>query len=338
MKYPLHLKQNDLIGITAPSGVADISKLDLSINNIKNMGFGVVETDNVRKCIPEELVSSSAIQRVTQFIELWQKEDVRCIISASGGDFLMEMIPILAKHPKVFENNKNLKWFQGYSDNSILSFYITTTYNIATINGANIGEFAMKNFHQALKANFDLLTKGEIEFVQESFEKYQKVYDGRKPDSEYILTDEVMYKSLNFNGDKILKGRLIGGCLEAISNLVGTSYDCVAKFCKQFKEGMIWYLDIYDLDPIKLYQTLWQLNEATWFKNAKGFLIGRTYAAKEKDGFTYEMALKKAFGSSVPVIYDVDIGHVAPQWTLVNSANSIFEFSNGKGKLTQTLK
>ena len=38
---------------------------------------------------------------------------------------------------------------------------------------------------------------------------------------------------------------------------------------------------------------------------------------------------------NVPVIYDVDIGHTDPQWTMVNGAFAEFEYKDGKGKITQ---
>ena len=52
-----------------------------------------------------------------------------------------------------------------------------------------------------------------------------------------------------------------------------------------------------------------------------------------------EDALKKSLLSlNVPIIVDVDIGHVSPQILIVNGAMARFSFADGKYKLIQYLK
>ena len=87
------------------------------------------------------------------------------------------------------------------------------------------------------------------------------------------------------------------------------------------------------------YRSLWQMKEAGWFANANGFLIGRTMSSEAKDDFTYEDAMHQIFDEmNVPVIYDVDFGHVAPQWTMVNGALAKFQYHDGKGIMESYLK
>ena len=40
---------------------------------------------------------------------------------------------------------------------------------------------------------------------------------------------------------------------------------------------------------------------------------------------------------NIPIIYNVDIGHVPPQFFIVNGSLATFEYKDGKGKLTQKL-
>ena len=40
---------------------------------------------------------------------------------------------------------------------------------------------------------------------------------------------------------------------------------------------------------------------------------------------------------SIPIIYNVDIGHVPPQFFIVNGSLATFEYKDGKGKLIQKL-
>ena len=82
------------------------------------------------------------------------------------------------------------------------------------------------------------------------------------------------------------------------------------------------------------YRTLWQMREAGWFKNANGILIGRTRAKESMKDFSYEDVLHSAFDVlNIPVIYDIDVGHVELQWTMINGAFANFEYAKEKGKI-----
>ena len=51
---------------------------------------------------------------------------------------------------------------------------------------------------------------------------------------------------------------------------------------------------------------------------------------------TYEDAMIDILKDlNVPVIYDVDVGHTDPQWTIVNGTFAEFEYKDGKGTITQ---
>ena len=80
------------------------------------------------------------------------------------------------------------------------------------------------------------------------------------------------------------------------------------------------------------------MKQAGWFDNANGFLIGRTAVKKEMFDFTYEDALHMAFDDiGVPVFYDVDIGHLPPQWIMVNGSLGEFTFNTDNSKLIQKM-
>ena len=339
IRYPEYIKkeQNDTIGITAISNGAKLEKIDYAIKNIKNHGYKVIETPNVRKSY--KLVSSDAKTRANELLELLKNDKVGYIISARGGEFAMEILEYLDKEEAFFKSN-NPKWFQGYSDNSLILYYILTKYNIATIHSSNINTYAMKKLHESLLNTFKLVN-GEFndEFIQTSYDKYQIQELKEDPQEGFNLTEEVKYINLNGNKKEEFSGRLIGGCIDVLSVLLGTKYDNTVNFCKQFKkEGMIWYIDNYGLDPTELYRKLWQMKEANWFNGVKGFLIGRTYAVKEIADFTYEDALNNSIGKlNVPIIYDVDLGHTEPQFTLINGSLSKFIYNDGKGKLIQKM-
>ena len=125
IKYPKNLETNGTIGVTATSaGVTeedDIKRLEYAYQNLKELGFNIIETSNGRK--NKQFVSSSGKERADEFLELWQNKQVNLIAQVRGGEFLMEMLPYLSSESIL---NHEPKYILGYSDSSLLNFYLTT--------------------------------------------------------------------------------------------------------------------------------------------------------------------------------------------------------------------
>ena len=80
------------------------------------------------------------------------------------------------------------------------------------------------------------------------------------------------------------------------------------------------------------------MKQSGWFDNTNGVLIGRTFSQSDIKDFTYLDVLHKIFDDmNVPVVYDIDFGHLAPQWTIINGSYAEFEYEIGKGKLKQRM-
>lgn len=331
--YPNKLKVGDTVGITAVSMPANDEKIDLAINNLKELGLKVIETSNVRST---GIVSSDGKRRAEEFLELYKNPDVKYIIAARGGEFLMEMLPYLKGHEDIIRNN--VKWFQGFSDPSLLNLYITTNFNVATINMENISDYAMKPRFKSLQDSLDFMFNDENEFIQESFEKYQKQEFEEGNLKGYNLTEKNIYEC---NTDNVkFEGRLIGGCIDVFNMISGTDLDKIEEFVSQFDDdGVIWYLDNCELAPCEFYRRLWYMKQKNYFKNVKGFLIGRSFMQyNNNEFFTFKDAVERALRElNVPIVYNVDTGHIPPQMCMINGSYAIFEYNNGKGKLIQKL-
>ena len=88
---------------------------------------------------------------------------------------------------------------------------------------------------------------------------------------------------------------------------------------------------------IRPFRALHHLRLAGWFDAASGILVGRT-AAEVVESFTQRDALVDALdGLTIPVIYDMDIGHLPPQLMLVNGARATLSFGPAGNSVTQTL-
>ena len=336
MIYPKNIKQGEFIATTAPSGgVTDENKiltLENAIKNIKELGYNYKETKNVRKEVLGR--SSSAKERAEQFMELWRDKSVSAIIFVAGGDFLLEMLDYLDfKEIKKEEP----KWLQGFSDITGLNFVITTMLDIATIYGANFKTYGMRKLHTTLLNSFEIM-KGK-ELVQQSYEKYEIARNEEDPYAEYNLTEKNIWKNLSGEEKQEFSGRAIGGCFDVITNIIGTKYDKIREYINKYKQdGIIWFLEVYEMSAPQVLLNIWKLKNAGYFKNCKGILFGRPLFIREDYGMTFKDTIKQALeGLNIPVIYDVDIGHVPPQMPIINGAILEVKCKNGKGSINMRL-
>lgn len=336
MIYPDLLKEGYSIGVTATSSgfdeEVDFRRLDSAINHFRELGYPVITTPNVRTDYKGR--SSDGRTRAKELLGLIKDPDVRAIIAASGGDFLVEMLSYL----DFAAIKDNPKWIQGFSDTTGLGFTITTNLDIATIYSYNFSSFGMKNWHKSLRDNLLILEGNDI--VQESFEHYQEGYYPRITGlEEFVLDKKVEWKNIQAKGSSdegiSLHGRALGGCLDILLNLVGTRFDKTVEFAERYAEdGILWFLESYNLSSDAMIRGLWQLKEAGWFKNAVGFIFGRPAMYEVQYDINYEEAIYTVLGElDLPIIWDADIGHVSPQFTMINGALATVKSSDKKGSI-----
>lgn len=343
MNYPKNLKVGDTIGICAPSeGIykpEKIEKLKYAIKKLKNLGYKVIETESVRK--NEKGRSASAKVRAKEFTELLENDDVKLIIFASGGDFLCEMLDYLD-----FKKLKNInpKWLQGYSDITGIGFLFNTILDIPTMYFQTVKDYAMEPLHKSLIDALKIESGEEI--IQESFELYEKPFSfdedskEKNPCAPYNLTEKVEWKNI-CGGKKInIKGRSLGGCLDCIQNFIGTKYDNVKSYIERHKkDGIIWFLEAFEMSTPGLLRLLWQMKNAGYFKNCNGIIFGRPLFIRNDYDITFNETVKDVLGDlNIPIICDADIGHVSPQLAIVNGAILEITSENGKGKIKTYLK
>lgn len=337
MIYPKFIKEQGTIGVTAPSrGITnelDLKRLESAIKNINEKGFNVIETENVRT---DNLGrSSSKEERAKQLESLFLDKKVDAIISASGGDFLMEMIPYL--NYEVIKNNP--KWFQGYSDPTWLTYTITTNLDIATIYSNNFKSFGMNPWHKSLETNIKIL-KGDL-INQKSFEKYELYKKNQETGLEdYNLTEKVKWKIITGEKEVAIKGRMIGGCLDVINEIYGTNYDKTQEFLEKYQnDGIIWYLENYSLTSEDLTRVLWKLNDKGYFKYTKGIIFGRSLNYQSFYNLSFEETIKSSLKDlKVPIITEADFGHLSPRMTIINGAIAEINVKNDQGEISFILK
>lgn len=335
MIVPNWIKKGDTIGVTAVSdGVSDdkdIKRFENGRSKLDSLGYKAVFTDDVFKA-DEMGRSTDGHERWKEYESLIDDAKVSAIISAKGGNFLNEMLPFV-DYEKI---QKNPKWFQGYSDNTCLVHSITTKCDMMTVYGSNFGDFGMEPWHSCVADNLKILEGKKTE--QKSFTKYQENFGDRVTGLEgYNEDSDVLWKCYGKDSGKTeFGGRLIGGCLDVLQFLHGTEYDSTEEFINKYKDdGIIWYMESFETSGENLMMMLWKLRECGWFKYTKGFLFGRPLFYTSGLGQPYVESVMYALGSlDVPVIFDSDIGHKGPRLTILNGANAIVKWEDGRGMVT----
>lgn len=341
IKRPVSIKKGDVIGITAPSfGAATepySTMIDVSLDKIKERGYKILEGKTAR--LGDGIgISTDPKVAASELMEFYKRDDINAIISAGGGELMNETITHVD-----FNELKNYppKWFIGYSDNTNFIFPLVTITGIMGIYGPCISGFA-KKWEGTEEDSFAIL-----EGTKTVFKGYDRVAFERDDESEsntlkasdyYSLTYDynadkklVLYRCEDGNAIKVdsseelsFEGILLGGCLDVLTNLVGTRFDNMKAFNEANKD-IIWVLEACDLNPMSYRRAIWNLREAGWFQNARGFIIGRPLASFVQnlmgvDQYNAVYDMLKEF--NVPIIMDADIGHIDPMLPVVMGANA----------------
>ena len=324
MIIPRFLREGDRIGVTAPSfGVTeptDIARFEHAKEKLASLGYGVVETPDVYTA-DETGRSAPAEQRVRELYSLLEDPDVGAVISAKGGDYQFEMLlhmdwDLLERYPK---------WIQGYSDNTILLFKITTEHDIATVYGGNFGDFGMEPWHRSVSESLEFLNGSRR--MQDSFPTHEVGFFNRVTGLEPLNpTAPTVWRSSC--GDTTFSGRLIGGCMDVLEWFHRKATASPRRFNDLYsKEGTVWYMETYEMDEARIRTMLKGMSKDGWFDGVNGFVFGRPLFYEGSDYMDVVTDVLSEYG--VPMVFDADVGHKAPRMTFINGAESRFDIRNG---------
>lgn len=326
MRYPAFLKEEGSIGFVAPSfGCAIEPYHSAFLNALKKWEKMGYHTHLGPNCFASDGIGiSNEPSLCGQELNEWycsKENDI--LISCGGGELMCEVVPYMD-----FERMKNAepKWYMGYSDNTHFTFLSAILMDTAAVYGPCAAAFGMEPWHASLQDAWDLLC-GKTDTVH-SYDLWEKesLKDAENPLLPYHVTEPVAIKTFLCADETVeIEGRLIGGCMDILMMYPGTLYDKVKAFNEKYKEdGFIWFLEACDLNIMSIRRAIWQMKQAGWFEHLKGFLIGRPLCfGEEAFGIDQYRAVTDMLSEyNVPIIMDLDIGHLAPMMPIICGATA----------------
>jgi len=337
MQYFEFLKKGSKLGVCAPSmgcGEQDYYKKRCE-NAVVNFAKKGVEVQFSKHSFGNKYArSADAKTRAFEFEQMFLNNDIDGIISMAGGEFMLEILPYIN-----FDKLKKVKnkFFQGFSDNTCLTFLLTTICDFATIYGSNFCSFGMKKLQYSVLDNFNFLfgkNKKQTNFLKMESEWGFRREPGHELDG-FKLDLKTNPVCLTDGKNVEVKGRIIGGNLDVLISICGTKFDKVKEFCQKYKEdGIIWHLESCDLNVLSQCRAIWQLKNAGWFKNAKAIIIGRALNQESIFDYSYfDANLEHLKDLNIPVIINADLGHTNPAWYVVNGSMATFKFNKNKASI-----
>ncbi|TKD69366.1 S66 family peptidase [Pseudalkalibacillus hwajinpoensis] len=333
ISYPI-LTQGATIGVTAPSSGAPVELhkvLTTARDRLESNSYEVLFGET--SWTQDKAKSAPAKTRAHEFNKMMSDEQIQIIIPPWGGELLIETLEYID-----FDSMKP-KWVLGYSDVSLLLLAITLKTGIATAHGTNLVDLRGE-YSDDTTAMWEsvLSTEAGASIVQHSSEKFQKEWQFDKPTPcVFDLTEQTEWKSVSDENIKV-QGRLLGGCIDVVRHLIGTPFGNVSNFSKHYinNESIVWYFENCDMSTTELRRTLVHMKLAGWFKNCSGILFGRSPANTPVGNYVIEDVYNDLFEEiQVPILYDIDCGHVPPQNTFINGCYAEVELTNGKGTVVQ---
>ncbi len=339
IRYPRPLRPGDTIGVSAPS--SGISKelrgrLNFAGQHLRNQGFVVQLGD----CLDGTThISAPVEQRAEELMRMLLDPTVKAVIPPWGGETAIDLMPHLDFEALTLAEPT---WFVGYSDISTLLTPITLRTGLATLHGSNLMDTPY-GVPDPLMSWLEIASLPAGATFRQASPGVHQVNDWDDWENNPGVTEH----EWNGKGPWVrldqgragvdVAGRLIGGCIETLVNLAGTPYLNADALREAAADSLIVYVEASGVAATTICRQLHGMRLAGFFDGAKAILVGRT-GAPDSPALTQAEAVLDALGMlGIPIIGNVECGHVPPQLPIVNGALGRLVFSEKEQYLEQML-
>lgn len=328
LRYPRFLQPGDRIGITSPSsGVPENlrGRLDVALTWLRDRGHEV----EVGRCMDGSgHVSATAQERADELMRMLLDPAIRAVVPPWGGETGIDLLPLLD-----FEALRDAEptWIVGYSDISTLLTPLTLVSGWATVHGDNLMDTPYEPVGTLLHW-FDLVSGvdqegGPADVFRQGPPGVHRANDFDRWEDDPTPTVHTWngvggWRRIDGGTGRVdVEGRLIGGCIETVRHLAGTRYADTSRLRGPDGDApLVVYIEAFEDDAFSICRSLHGMRLGGFFDGAAAVLVGRA-TVPDSPTLTQDEAVLDALGGlGVPIIADVDCGHVPPHMILVNGA------------------
>lgn len=297
--YPAPLKKGDKIAILAPASHVKRDNVDKSVEVLRELGYEPV----VYPTAYGHLYSYSGTQeqRWADVKDALTDPEIRAILCARGGYGLVHLMDSISSLPL----EKDPKWVIGFSDISAWHALMASR-GIASIHASMTLEVARGMEEEENQILFNILENLE-------FPEYEIAPDRR-----------------NHLGEA--EGKIVGGNLAVLQNLINTPYDII-------QPGTILFIEDVEEPIYKIQRMLYQMKMSGVLGKLKGIVVGRFTDYTPGDGYTkMEDMIADVLKDypDLPVVFNAPIGHIRHNYPVVESSRTTLKVTPQGATLKMT--
>lgn len=291
---PPALNEGSTIGIVAPASGVNGGEVSGAVATLRRLGFNVKTGQHLSKGFG--YLAATDDKRAEEFMRFVLDPEIDCIMAVRGGYGVMRILPAID-----FDAIRaNPKIIIGYSDITAL---VNAVYSKSNLIG----------FHGPVAtSSFDAYT----------LDAFRRVLMAPEPAGEFRESGE--YHGSRFSEAQAstivpgnAQGRLVGGNLSIVSDLMGTPYEVPM-------EGNILFLEEIAEEPYKVDRMLTQLGLSGKLAKCAGVAFGRftkCEAPRRGGEFQVSLSLEQVIRGAleplgIPTVYGLSIGHITAKLTV----------------------
>lgn len=348
MKYARKLTKGDKVAIVSlSSGMLGEDfcshKIEIGVKRLKEYGIEPIFMPNALKGI--EYLQQHPEARAKDLKEAFLDDSISGIICAIGGDDTYRLLPCLMEDIEFTQVVTNsTKIFTGFSDTTI-NHLMLYKLGLSTYYGPNficdLGEISNEMLPYSKKAFESYFEGNYYSEIVSSEIWYQEREDFSK---SAVGTDRIAHKEERgfelLQGSEIFQGKLLGGCLESLYDILTTTrYADEKEVCEKYElfpnnkewSGKILFIETCEEKPVpELFEKeIKALKEKGVFEVISGVLVGKPQDEAYYEEYK-ELLIKVIDNKNLPIVYNVNFGHAAPRCALQYGAVAMVDMKQKK--------
>ncbi|WP_214484334.1 S66 peptidase family protein [Bacillus sp. SM2101] len=336
---PKKLQAGDRVATVSPSwggaGDPDLRwRYEQGVKRLEEV-FGLVVVPMPYSLKGSEYTYHNPEARAMDLMMAFKDKSIRGIFANIGGEDSIRLLPYI-DFDVIRENSKV---FIGYSDVTVSHFFcykagITSFY----------GPAILTDFAENVEMNpYTIEMVNRTLFSNEIIGEIQPANEWTSERLEWTISNKYQRRSMKQNngyeilqGSDIRQGHLIGGCMEVLEFVKGTSLWPKMKYW----ENSILFFETSEEHPEPNYIKYWLRNYAAQgiLQKTRGIIFGKPKDEKYYEEYKHEIlkVMKEYHLEDLPILYNLSFGHTEPKFILPYGVLAEIDCKQGKFSILES--